>query len=99
MPHVFTNQITDISEGFFFDVWDRDQGGKVSRLAEVKGQRLLLYVYLECPVESKNGAGLLLRVKKTMQQTPKLPDTFLLKSICQSTQVYVRTVKKISCFL
>lgn len=37
MPHVFTNQITDISEGFFFDVWDRDQGGKVSKLAEVKG--------------------------------------------------------------
>lgn len=37
MPHVFTNQIRDISEGFSFDVWDRDQGGKVSKLAEVKG--------------------------------------------------------------
>lgn len=37
MAHVFTNQIRDISEGFFFDVWDRDQGGKVNKLAEVKG--------------------------------------------------------------
>lgn len=41
MPHVFADQIRHI-RGIFDDVWDRDQGGKVSELVEVRGYGLLL---------------------------------------------------------
>lgn len=40
MSHVFTGQIRYI-QGIFNDVWDRDQGVKVSKLVEVRGYGLL----------------------------------------------------------
>lgn len=47
-------------------MWDRDQGGKVRGVAEVRGCTLLLYVCVACALDT-NGACLLLRVTEVAQ--------------------------------